>query len=357
MNLTDELIRQIDRLGPMSVAEYMAQCLYHPTLGYYTNVSPLGRDGDFITAPEISQMFGELLGLALAQSWLDQGAPAPFCLAELGPGSGQLMADVLRATRGVAGFHDAMRLHLCEVNPKLKTAQGARLSAYAPTWVEDVTALPDLPLYLLANEFFDCLPIRQFIRAQEWQEQLIAVQDGALCFASKPAGPLARDFPERPEGAVIELRPAANAIADEIARKIAAHGGCALIVDYGDWGGDGDTLQALRQHRKTDPLEQPGQSDLTAHVDFAALAGAARPHAQTSTLVQQGVLLERLGITARAQALAQKLQGTALETHIAAHRRLTHSAEMGKLFKALAITPHNAPQPPGFDNDAGNHHL
>ncbi len=357
MTLTKELIRQIERLGPLNVAEFMAQCLYHPTLGYYTNASPLGSAGDFITAPEISQMFGELLGLALAQSWLDQGAPAAFCLAELGPGSGQLMADVLRATRGVAGFHDAMQLHLCEVNPKLKAAQGARLSAYAPVWVDDVTALPDLPLFLLANEFFDCLPIRQFIRAREWQEQLIAVQDGALCFASKPAGPVAEGFPDRPEGAVIELRPAANAIADEIARKIAAHGGCALIVDYGDWGTDGDTLQALRQHRKTDPLDHPGQSDLTAHVDFAALAGAARPHAQTSALVPQGVLLERLGITARAQALAQKLQGAALESHIAAHRRLTHSAEMGKLFKALAITPRNAPQPPGFDNDAGNHHL
>ncbi len=357
MTLTDVLIQQIDRLGPLTIAEYMSQCLYHPTLGYYTNASPLGRDGDFITAPEISQMFGEMLGLALAQSWLDQGAPTPFCLAELGPGSGQLMADVLRATRGVAGFHDGMQLHLCEVNPTLKSAQAARLGDFAPTWVDDITALPDLPLFLLANEFFDCLPIRQFVRANEWCEQLVAVQDGGLCFATKPAGPVADGFPDRAQGSVIELRPAANAITAEIARRIAAFGGCGLIVDYGDRGSHGDTLQALRQHRKTDPLQDPGQSDLTAHVDFAALAGSARSQAQISRITDQGVLLERLGITARAQALAQKLQGAALENHIAAHRRLTHSTEMGKLFKALAITPHNSPQPPGFDHDAGNHHL
>jgi len=357
MSLTNALIRQIDRLGPLNMAEYMAQCLYHPTRGYYTNTSPLGADGDFVTAPEISQMFGELLGLALAQSWLDQGAVAPFCLAELGPGSGQLMVDVLRATRGVPGFHAAMRLHLCEVNPQLKATQAERLAAYSPTWVDDVTTLPDLPLFLLANEFFDCLPIRQFTRTDDWCEQLVAIQNGALCFASKPAGPVAESFPERPAGSVIELRPAANAIAEEIARKIAVRGGCALIVDYGDWGSDGDTLQALRQHRKTDPLDHPGQADLTAHVDFSALGNTARQHAQISGLTDQGLLLERLGITARAQALAKNLQGKALENHIAAHRRLTHGDEMGKLFKALAITPPNATQPPGFDHDAGNHHL
>lgn len=357
MTLKETLIRQIDLLGPLNIAEYMSQCLYHPTKGYYTNASPLGTSGDFITAPEVSQMFGEMLGLALAQSWLDQGAPTPFCLAELGPGSGQLMADVLRTTRGVSGFHDAMQLHLCEVNPRLKQAQADKLSAASPTWIDDVTALPELPLFLLANEFFDCLPIRQFVRTEDWYEQLVAVKGGALCFATKPAGPVAKGFPDRPQGAVIELRPAANAITEEIARKIATYGGCAVIVDYGDWGSNGDTFQALRQHRKTDPLQHPGLADLTSHVDFAALGNTARKYAQVSGLTDQGVLLERLGITARAQTLAQKLQGVDLENHIAAHRRLTHPTEMGKLFKTLAITPHNAPQPPGFEHDAGNHHL
>ncbi|MCP5073944.1 MAG: class I SAM-dependent methyltransferase [Rhodobacteraceae bacterium] len=349
--LKAELVRQITRLGPMTIAEYMTQCLYHPEHGYYTTRDPLGGAGDFVTAPEISQMFGELLGLALAQNWLDQGAPEPFCLAELGPGSGQLMADVLRATLGVPGFHDAMRLHLCEVNPVLIATQRDRLKDFHPVWIHDVADLPDMPLFVLANEFFDCLPIRQFVRADDgWQEQLVAVQDGDLCFASKPAGAVAGELRgDLVPGSTFEIRPAANAIMASLAAQIGASGGCGLFIDYGANESLGDTLQAVRRHKKSNPLATPGDADLTAHVDFATLAAAAAPFAQTSKLTDQGVLLERLGITARAQALATGLQGDTLEAHIAAHRRLTHGDEMGKLFKALAITPQGAPQPPGFD--------
>ncbi len=346
--LNDILLRQIARLGPMTVSEFMAQCLYHPEHGYYTNAAPLGAKGDFTTAPEISQMFGELLGLSLAQAWLDQGAPAPFCLAELGPGSGQLMSDVLRATKSVAGFHAAMRLHLCEVNPNLKAEQASRLPN--PTWVSDTTNLPDLPLFLIANEFFDCLPINQYVAREDgWDETIIAAKDDKLTFARRPAGAVETELPDAPIGTIVELSPSANAIAQDIASIIARNGGCALIVDYGNAGG-GDTLQALKKHTKVDPLHDVGQSDLTAHVNFAALRDALSD-VQTNGPAPQGAFLERLGITARAQQLAQNLSGDALESHIAAHRRLTHPDEMGQLFKAFAITPIGAPTPAGFPDD------
>jgi len=250
-------------------------------------------------------------------------------------------------------------LHLCDVNPTMIAAQKDKLADFQPIWINGVTELPDMPLFLLANEFFDCLPIRQFVKgADEWQEQLVAASDGALCFARKPAGLIAQEFPqEMTVGTVIELRPSANAILEDIARQIESKGGTALVIDYGDWGSSGDTLQALKAHQKVDPLAHPGTSDLTAHVDFKALTETARAFAQVSAMTPQGVLLERLGITARAQALAANLRDTALQSHIAAHRRLTHPAEMGKLFKTLAITPKGTALPPGFDHDTGNHHL
>lgn len=347
--LAELLLRQIARLGPLTVSEYMAQCLYHPEHGYYTNAKPLGASGDFTTAPEISQMFGELVGLSLAQSWLDQGSPTPFCLAELGPGSGQLMADILRATKAVPGFHAAAQLHLCEVNPILKAEQASRLPD--PTWVKDTTELPDLPLFLIANEFFDCLPVNQYVaRDDGWDEHIIAEQDGQLTFARRPTGAVETELPSAPKGTVLELSPAANAIATDIARQIAAKGGCALIFDYGSTGDTGDTLQALQNHTKVDPLHAPGTSDLTAHVNFNALAEAITT-AKTIGPEPQGAFLERLGITQRAQQLAQNLNPEALETLIAAHRRLTHPEEMGQLFKAFAIVPQNAPIPAGFAHD------
>lgn len=343
--LRDILLRQIARLGPMTVSEFMAQCLYHPEHGYYTNAAPLGAKGDFTTAPEISQMFGELIGLSLAQAWLDQGAPTPFCLAELGPGSGQLMLDVLRAAKSVQGFKTAMRLHLCEVNPNLKAEQAAKLPD--PKWVTDTTELPDLPLFLIANEFFDCLPINQYVaRSDGWDETIIASKDGDLTFARRPAGAVESELPDAPVGTIVELSPASNAIAQDVAGMIAKNGGCALIFDYGGTGG-GDTLQALQNHAKVDPLHDVGKSDLTAHVNFAALRDALTD-VQAIGPEPQGAFLERLGITPRAQQLAQNLKGDALEMHIAAHRRLTHPDEMGQLFKAFAITPKGTPKPAGF---------
>ena len=350
--LLDSLLTRIARTGPMTLAEFMTESLLHPTHGYYTTRDPLGAAGDFTTAPEISQMFGELLGLWLAQAWIDQGAPAPFLLAELGPGRGTLMADVLRATRRVPGFHDAARLHLVEVSPTLRARQAEALAGHEITFHDHLADLPDGPLFLLANEFFDALPIRQFQRGKTgWHERMIGAEDGRLIWGLGPdtALDLLEDrLADTTEGQIVEVNTPALPLAEDIGRRIAAHGGAALIVDYGEAVSIGDTFQALRDHKPVDPLTCPGEADLTAHVAFAPLAQAAAP-ARASSPTPQGVFLERLGITARAQALAANLSGAALETHIAAHRRLTHGQEMGTLFKVMSLTPPDAPLPPGFD--------
>ena len=350
--LKDILLRQIRAQGPVSIAEYMTLCLLHPKHGYYTTRDPLGAAGDFITAPEISQMFGEMLGLLLAQVWSDQGQPTPFTLAELGPGRGTLMADALRATARVPGFHAALRLHLVEASPVLRAIQAERLQDYAPKFHDNTDTLPDQPLFLIANEFFDALPIRQFLRAGAgWAERMVGHEGDALCFGLSPASHfalLADRLDDTQEGQMVEICPAIAPIMSGISTRIMAHGGIALIIDYGDWRSRGDTLQALHNKRFDDPLANPGAADLTAHVDFEALAQAAAP-LQATRMTPQGVLLERLGITARAQSLAAALTDQALQTHTAAHRRLTHPQEMGHLFKSLAVYPPTAPAPPGFD--------
>ncbi|MDO9640270.1 MAG: SAM-dependent methyltransferase [Pseudotabrizicola sp.] len=340
---------RIAATGPVTLAEYMAECLLHPEHGYYTTRTPFGAAGDFTTAPEISQMFGELLGLCLAQIWLDQGAPGTFTLAELGPGRGTLMADVLRATRAVPGFHTGAQVLLVEASPALRREQRARLAPYQISHTDSIDALPDQPLFLLANEFFDALPIRQFqFDGTHWRERLVGLQDGQLSFGLSDPLPLpftAPAFQNPIPGRVVEVCPAAQPIAQTIGQRIATQGGAALIVDYGGWRSAGDTFQAMRAHGFADPLAEPGQADLTAHVDFEALAAhAALPHA----LSEQGPFLSRLGIDARAARLARSLTGEGLQSHVAAHRRLTHPQEMGSVFKVLGLYPPGSPPPPGF---------
>jgi len=343
---------RIAATGPMTLADYMADCLLHPDHGYYTTRDPFGAGGDFTTAPEISQMFGELLGLCLAQTWLDQGAPSRFTLAELGPGRGTLMADVLRATKGVAGFHAAARVTLVEASPALRTVQRRTLGDHPVTWTDSIEKLPEAPLFLLANEFFDALPIRQFTRqGNGWSETVIGLTGDRLTLGRTAPAPLAaldHRLTDTRDGDIVETCPAAAPVMARIGATIDRHGGAALVIDYGDWRSRGDTFQAMKDHAFTDPLAEPGRADLTAHVDFQALAQAAAP-ARAARMVEQGVLLKRLGIDARAERLAQSLAGKALESHIAAHRRLTGPQEMGSLFKALAIHPAHLPPPPGFD--------
>lgn len=333
---------RIRATGPISLADYMEICLLHPRHGYYTTRDPLGAGGDFTTAPEIHQMFGELCALALAQAWIDQNRPAPFTLAEPGPGRGTLMADMLRAMRTVPGMTQAARVALIEASPVLRAIQRDRLGPV--THLPGVDALPEEPLFLVANEFFDALPIRQYQRTDAgWAERMVGLSGTGLRLGLGPVVPLPRDGPT---GDVVEDRPAAAAIMEAIARRIAAHGGAAIIVDYGGWNGRGDTFQALRGHVPEDPLAHPGEADLTAHVDFAPLAAAAiRAGAVASRLVHQGDWLVSLGAAQRAERLAAAGDGGAL----AALRRLTHPGEMGHLFKAMAVWPRGAPPVPGFD--------
>ncbi|MCC5970114.1 MAG: SAM-dependent methyltransferase [Pararhodobacter sp.] len=350
--LEDRLKARIAATGPLTLAEYMTDCLLDPRHGYYATRDPLGAGGDFTTAPEISQMFGELIGLCLAQSWLDQGAPAPFALAEPGPGRGTMMADIWRATRGVPGMHAAAQVHLIEASPTLRAMQRERLQGLPVCWHDSTDALPDIPLWLVANEFFDALPIRQFQRdGAGWRERVVGVRDGALALGLSDPAPrpeLAHRLSDTLPGDIVETCPAAATVMAAIENQIANHGGAALIIDYGDWRSLGDTFQALRKQAFDDPLAHPGNADLTAHVDFEALTRAA-PSLTHSALTPQGVLLDRLGIDARAARLAQNLRGPALEAHRAAYQRLTDTAEMGTLFKALALVAPGAPLPPGFD--------
>ena len=347
--LAERLMAQIAATGPITLADYMALCLLDPAHGYYATRDPLGADGDFTTAPEISQMFGEVIGLALAQAWIDQGRPSRFTLAELGPGRGTLMADLLRATARVPGFLDAAELHLVEASPVLRRAQTALLPN--PAFHDTVETLPRAPLFCVANEFFDALPIRQFVKdGTGWRERVVGLEAGALAIGLTDPAPfslLAHRADDTEDGQIVEISPALPAITQTIANRIAAHGGAALIIDYGDWTSLGDTLQALRRHDRADPLAAPGEADLTAHVDFEAIARAAAPACHTR-LTPQGVFLERLGITDRANALARSLDGEALTAHIAAHRRLTHPSEMGDLFKVLGLYPNGAAPPPGL---------
>lgn len=343
------LAARITQEGPMRLSDFMAECLLHPDYGYYTQSEPFGAQGDFITAPEISQMFGELLGLTLAQAWLDQGAPSPFTLLELGPGRGTLMADLWRATAKVPGFHAAARLYLFEASPRLRALQAETLVAAQPRWCDDLNALPQVPLFVIANEFFDALPVRQFTRREAgWAETEVGLKDGALTLGQGrlyPPALLPQAWARSVPGDVAEWAPQMVPLLAPLAARIADQGGLALILDYGAWAGFGDTVQALRAHRPEPILQSPGLADLTAHVDFAALAEAAAPCA--FAYETQGAFLKALGIETRAARLAAGSPDAAADIKAALHR-LTAPQEMGSLFKALALFPEGAPLPPGF---------
>lgn len=347
------LLARLRADGPMSVADYMRFRLSEPGTGYYLAEEPFGAGGDFVTAPEVSQMFGELLGLWLAQVWLDAGAPSPFLLTEMGPGRGTLMADALRAAGRVPGFLAAARLHLIEISPRLRALQAEKLAAYAPAFHAEFADLPQgAPLLLIANELFDALPIRQFQRSAEgWRERLVGLspEGDAPRFGLGPPVEALGAPADAPEGAVYEVSPESIRLAAQIGARLAKSGGAALWIDYGHAGPAlGDTLQALRRHAYVEALDLEGPADLTAHVDFTALgAAAAAQGARLRPLRTQGALLEALGIGARAAALARANPERAAQ--IAADRaRLAEPDQMGNLFKALALTGPGAPPPPGF---------
>lgn len=341
--------------GPMGIDRFMALALGHPRHGYYMTRDPFGMAGDFITAPEISQIFGELLGLFAAISWQMMGEPAEVALVELGPGRGTLMADALRAARALPGFAACVDVHLVEMSPVLQRAQADTLkdSGHRVNWHASVESLPDdRPLLILANEFFDALPIRQFQRHEgEWRERLVGIgPDGQLGLGldRKAADGLVL---EAPDGTVFETSPISIDIMKRIAGRLEAQGGMMLAIDYGHAQfAFGETLQAVRKHQFAPVLANAGEADITAHVDFSSLAIAARrAGAKDWPVLTQATLLERLGIQHRAGILKQKAEMPA-EIDLAVARLInTESGGMGQLFKALAISSPELPPLPGFD--------
>jgi len=348
------IAEEIRRGGPLPLDRFMTLALHHPTHGYYRTRDPLGAGGDFVTAPELSQAFGEVIGAWLARAWLDLGQPTPFRLVELGPGRGTLLEDVLRATRRVPGFHDGLRLHLVETGEPLRAIQATRLAGRHVGWHAGLAEVPPGPLLLLANEFFDALPVHQLVgSARGWSERCVALgDDGRLEFRlAAAASPLGAQLPEATRGAVAEVSPARSELARAIGGRIADDGGVALVIDYGAWaeGPTGDTLQATRGHAPCDPLDAPGSADLTTHVDFRALAQAARDGgAAVYGPVPQGTFLSSLGIHLRTAKLLEQAAPAQRRQLRAALFRLTDASAMGELFKVLALGHPTAPAPPGF---------
>lgn len=328
--LKDKLIKQIHASGAITVAEFMRQCIAH----YYATRDPFGANGDFTTSPEISQIFGELIGAWLATTWAQLGKPRAT-LCELGPGRGTLMKDILRVTKPVEGFHDAIDVLLVETSPVLKTLQEKTLQGAHPciAWQNEANSFSPRPLLLVANEFFDALPIEQYVQASSStspkgeQLRLVDIQDGVFIFT--PCGKVSR-----------ETSPASSNIISAVASHIYANGGAALLVDYGYEGGEQtDTLQAVKHHGFVHPLSDPGEADLTAHVDFAAVKEAAQAQgAWVFGTVEQGIFLQRLGAELRAAALCKNALPETRQNILEGLKRLIAPEQMGRLFKVTAIT-------------------
>lgn len=352
------LLRQrIAETGPMTVADYMAACLGDERHGYYRTRDPLGARGDFITAPEISQIFGELIGVWCILAWRGMGRPAPFCLVEMGPGRGTLMADALRAAAIDPAFVEAARVELVETSGVLRAAQRERLAAHEPNWRDSLDAVPEGPAVILANEFLDALPVRQFIRHNGgWRERCVTAEGDDLAFclgeeASDGSPPIPEEAARQSgEGDIVELRPEADRVIAALWRRAVDHPLAALFIDYGhERSAPGDTLQALARHGYADPLEAPGERDLTAHVDFAALIRVAGyAGLATDGPMTQGEFLMKLGLAERCERLmksASEVERAAIESGA---QRLADPAQMGSLFKVLCVRGSNVPALPPF---------
>lgn len=355
VSLAARLHARIARHGPLTVEEFMLACLSDAAAGVYASRQPIGGKGDFITSPEISQIFGELVGLWAVALWQPMGEPSRVTVAELGPGRGSLMADALRAWRGVPKFFDSASVALIETSPVMVEVQRKTLKdAGVPLrWYAALDAVPEGPLIVLANEFVDALPIRQFIRRGEtWRERLIANDGrGGFAFMDDEAQDEDRHLPQAaPEGAILETRPAARALIRELGSRAGRAPLAVLIVDYGhEESGFGDTLQGVRGHRYADVLADPGAADLSAHVDFADLKRQAsalglKPHGPMA----QGEFLLKLGLGERRNRLLQRATPAQAEAIASGTSRLVDPKQMGLLFKVLALTNADLAPPPPF---------
>ena len=356
----NELLRELREIiaqeGPIPLDRYMNLALSHPRYGYYATREPFGAAGDFVTAPEISQMFGELIGLWAVEVWRLSGMPTPLRLVELGPGRGTLMADALRAIRHVPAFFDAITVHMIETSPRLTDIQRNALSGFEVPihWLTGLEMLQAGPAILIANEFFDALPVQHFVRTERgWCERLVGLDEaGNLRFGLRPHA--TDDITlAAPPGSVIEISPQGREIVGVLSQRIASQGGALLIIDYGYTESQpGETLQAVRNHRFVDPLEAPGESDLTTHIDFAALAHKAEAAgARVHGPVTQAEFLLALGLAERARLLKRKANPAQADAIDAALLRLSDRSGptgMGELFKAMAITPKGIGPLPGF---------
>ena len=367
MNETSPLLSEIKKLikssGPIPVWRYMELCLMHPQYGYYLSRDPLGREGDFITAPEVSQMFGELLGLWAASVWNAMGSPPLLRLIEIGPGHGTMMSDALRALRVLPPLYQALSIHLVEVNPVLRDKQKTALSGSRNiTWHDTIDDVPDGPSVIFANEYFDVLPIHQAVKGENgWHERTVELDDsGKLAFGagSEPIPRFEVLLPPwvraAPVGAVFEWRPDAEIM--KIASRVRDQEGAALVIDYGHLRSDaGDTFQAIARHSFADPLKNPGEADVTAHVDFQALVRATEDlGARVHGPVSQGDFLKRLGIETRAVSLMAKASHEVSEDVAGALKRLIGggSSGMGQMFKVLGISEPNLTTLAGFADEA-----
>ncbi|WP_421857590.1 class I SAM-dependent methyltransferase [Oricola sp.] len=362
MTTDDRLERRIRHLietaGPIPVSDYMATCLFDPELGYYTTREPFGASGDFITAPEISQMFGEIVGAWLIHAWRMMGRPTPFALVEIGPGRGTLMRDILRTARLDPAFAEAAQPWLVEVSPRLRDIQRDTLAEATPRceWSDDVSGLPNLPMLIVANELFDAVPFRQIVKsADAWRERMVSVaDDGKLAFVAGATSVVGDILPpgaaEQPDGAVFEFAPAREALASRIAARLTETTGAALFLDYGHAEpGFGDTFQALRGHAPAGVFDTPGQCDLTSHVDFSALTFAATAAgASAKPVITQGEFLLSLGLAERAGALGANADAARRDEIRVAAGRLAGAGEnqMGSLFKVLCIAGQALDLPP-----------
>lgn len=342
------IAERIGQQGPITVAEYMGLALGHPEHGYYIARDPFGAEGDFTTAPEVSQMFGEMIGAWLVDIWLQSGRPDSVKFIELGPGRGTLAADILRTLSAWPEIGAALSVHLVETSPRLRQMQFEALKDWHPTWYDRLEDVPGGPCLVVANEFFDALPIHQLEKTKQgWMERRIDwhAQRREFFFTAAPAGfdiasIMPQAFLDAPEGSIFEVSPASLGVLSDICRRIAHYGGAGLIVDYGHQApGLGDTLQAVSKHKFSNALEDPGVKDITAHVDFGTFRDMAHVTVRAHGPVTQGAFLEELGITHRAEKLGANATDAQRGDIASALHRLTAKAEMGGLFKVLGLTP------------------